>query len=147
MYSQSGQELRPWERPRVTREETTAGMGLILAGIVDNINTRATELGVQDDLLVTNATEMLVLRSLTLVNGIKRNTKSTRLAAFLKRSAGIYEVSTYTLKKENVHNQYELRDKINRFGEALQGDMHVNNLLTEKAKHQLRDLEAPSASA
>ncbi len=132
--------LYPWQQPRITREETTAGMGLIVNGILTNIEIRNAQLGLEDDASVREAVDRLTLRSLILVNGIKRNTKSGRLGKFLDRSAGLYELTSITLR-DFTDDRGSLIDKVNRISVALQGDMSTNQLLTETAKRKLRELD------
>ena len=141
MTNKVEQDLRVWEQPRVTREETTGGMGLILAGIVGRIEARRTALELENDPMISESVDVLVQRSLILVNGIKKRSKSGRLAEFLKRSSNLYELNEFLIKSAN--NSFDLRDRVNRFGEALQGDMNLNQLLTEKAKNDLHALDEP----
>ena len=140
------QTTLPWEQPVITRDEVTGGMGLIMAGILNNIDAKAAGLGLERDQKVTDATDELTMRSLILINGIRKNTKSNRLQGFLNRSAGLHELSNLTLR-DFVNDRDSLIDKIRRFSIAIQGDMNIHGLITEKSKRQLAESGEKNSSA
>jgi hypothetical protein len=135
--------LFPSEPSVMDREEVTAGMGLITAGFLDKIMSKAEELGARDD-EVTQSAERFAQRMLILGNGLRLKPKRTKLYGFNERLKDSYELGTDAIDSF-VQDKYRLLSMVDRIGMDIQGNMIVNGLLSEKAKRQLAELDSAAA--
>lgn len=136
--------LYPSEPLVLSHEEVTGGLGLLLAGIVKTVEKKAAAIAVAEDPLVTDSTEQLVRRISILGNGIKPSANGERLYKFMERAKDAYGLSTSAIETY-VDDGSRLTEMIGRVGIALQGDMHVNKMLTADAKRKLEALDRASA--
>lgn len=137
--------LFPAEPSMMDRGEVTAGMGLITAGFLDKMTSKAAEFGAQDDDEMAQSTERFTQRMLILGNGLRLKPKRTKLYGFNERLKDSYELGINAIDSY-VADKYRLLTMIERIGMDIQGNMIVNGLLSEKAKRKLAALDQPAVA-
>jgi hypothetical protein len=132
--------LYPSEPDRLSREEVSGGLGLLMAGINESVNKKADTIGLVDDDQVQLAIERLERRVRILGDGLKPSANNERLYNFMERAKSVYTLSVDAIETY-VEDKDRLINMIGRVGLALQGDMHVHKMLTASAKRKLENFK------
>ena len=132
----TGNILYHGEEPLAERDEITAGMGLITAGLIDKIYSKTAEIGYPEHPRVVKAADEFTEKMLILGNGLRPKPKRTKLASFSGRLKDSYELGVNAIDTF-VQDPDRLVTMVERIGIDIQGNMIVNGLLTEKAKRRL----------
>jgi hypothetical protein len=133
--------LNPSEKPKLTREEATAAMGLILGDVMSTIDTKASQFAPATKIEVENSLYWLEERAKIMAAGIHKTARPTKLYSFIEWLS-LYPELIVATTEERIDSALELAELVDRVGVAIQGNMIVNKLLTETSKKQLKELES-----
>jgi len=124
------------------RDEVTAGIGLLLGGLLESMEVKAQELHTAEDPGLIEAASNLINRITILSDGLRPKPKRSKLHELQENLKDDFGSAIFAVDA-HVDTRLRLLNSIDIIGAVIQRHVVESNLLTAKAKRQLSEIYGP----